>query len=207
MKKFVSLDIEGTGTIPGLHSILSVGLVEVSLNEEGKWACKESIRFSANLLRRYPLGWNREGEPLSPEMQLQMDGPDMDPSTREWWLNQQEAWNITRRDLRPHANVAAEITAWAEQHGLQQATLIAWPTAYDIPHFRSLFVDGYEKNPPFGYSGYCLSTAKRLLRTLNRRSDFDVPSSDLIHHEAISDAIFQGRFAAMLFNSLGTDYP
>lgn len=202
MTNFVSLDVEGTGTTPGNHSVLSVGLVPVRMNAEGFWVCEEDKKYSRNLHRRHPIGAECENayNPLNSDV---IGGPDFDPETLTWWETQPEAWRLCRIEPTPPRQVAAEICAWALQHDLWDATLIAWPTAYDIPHFRSIFVDA--DSPPFGYSGYCLSTAKRLLKALGKPHKFDVRSDDLTPHVAVHDAIFQGRLAAALFNSLPLD--
>lgn len=202
MNTFVSLDVEGTGLTPGNHSILSVGLVPVRMNAEGVWVCEEDKQYSRNLHRRYPVGTGNEYRTNYHQTDV-MAGEDFDPETARWWSTQEDAWRHCRVDPKEHHLVAEEIREWAKKYNLWDATLIAWPTAYDIPHFRSIFVDAGE--PPFGYSGYCLSTAKRLLKDLGKPHKFEVRSDDLTEHVAVHDAIFQGRLAAALFNSLSVD--
>lgn len=107
---FISVDVETAGPIAGIHSLLSLGAVAMTL-ERGEFG-----GFFQNL--------------------LPLDGQTPDPDTSEWWKKQSTEALESLRDPppRPARNVVEFFVEWAlacrEDNNLVFA---AWPAAFDLP--------------------------------------------------------------------------
>ena len=174
---YVSTDVEVDGPIPGPHSMLSFG-------SAAYLADKTLVStFAANL------------ENLA--------GASGHPETIAWWTQHPEAWQASRRDLRPPADALADYVRWLE--GLPgEPVFVGYPAAFDFM-FVYWYLMRFVGRSPFSFSALDIKTmAMVMLRKDYRRCTknnlpkrwFDaLPHS----HVAVRDAIEQGAlFCNML---------
>ena len=106
-ERYISVDVETDGPVPGLHSMLSLGAA--AYNAWGQRIGK----FSANL------------ETL----------PDAitDDRTMAWWAGQPEAWNRARERVRDPKTVMEEFHVFALGEGRRagRPVMVAYPAAFD----------------------------------------------------------------------------
>ena len=111
-ERFISIDIETDGPIPGDNSMLALGAVAWK-NVDGRWG--ECASFYQTL------------EPL--------DGAEQDPDTMTWWGDKPEAWAAATKDPQPPGLVTFRFIKWLESQG-EKPFLVAWPVAFDIMWVR-----------------------------------------------------------------------
>ena len=87
MSSLISLDFEAVGGIPGVHSLISVGLVAFSMPEG-----REIGHFYRKL--------------------LEVPGYTQDPDTMEWWKEYPAAWRECLMDAEDPAVVIPEMFDW-----------------------------------------------------------------------------------------------
>lgn len=139
---YFSVDVETSGLVPGRHTLLSVGVVELTSNAQ----------FYAVLETRDAVLHSREGT---------VDGLELapvrwDPNTREWFKSQEAAYEclfgahdayldqpVVRRSP---FGVAARLADWVESFP-QPRTFVAWPVSFDKPWLDILFHDAGIPNP------------------------------------------------------------
>jgi hypothetical protein len=174
---YVSTDIEVDGPIPGPYSLLSLG-------SAAYLADKTLVStFTANL-------------ECLPDAQSH-------PDTMAWWERHPEAWQASRQDPRPPAQVMPRYVEWLD--GLPGLPVfVGYPAAFDFM-FVYWYLIRFAGRSPFSFAALDIKTMAMLqLGTDYRRSTkkhmpkrwFD----DLPHtHQALDDAIGQGAlFCNML---------
>ncbi len=174
---YVSTDVEVDGPIPGPHSLLSFG----------------SAAYLADKTLVSTFAVNLE---LLPRASGHAD-------TMAWWAKHPDAWEVSRRDLRPPAEAMADYVRWLDAlPGIP--VFVAYPAAFDFL-FVYWYLMHFVGRSPFSFSALDIKTmAMVLLRTDYRHSTkrhmptrwFDA----LPHrHVALDDAIEQGAlFCNML---------
>lgn len=105
---YIIADIELDGSMPGEHSMLSIGAVASTME-------KEVDRFYKKL---QPL------EELS-----------ADPETADWWKTQPEAWQEVNTDVEPAAMVIEAFCEWAESFD-KSPVFVASPLVLDYPFIK-----------------------------------------------------------------------
>ncbi len=102
---YVSTDVEADGPIPGPHSMLSFA-------SAAHRADKALVAtFSANLET--------------------LPGAAPHPDTMKWWSNFPEAWEASRKEVRPPEEVMPEYVAWLQTLP-GHAVFVGWPAAWDF---------------------------------------------------------------------------
>jgi len=135
MTSYFSVDVETTGTVPGYHSLLSVGAVEIESGDTFHriMACVDSHTNS--------LTW--------------------DASTMEWWnSNEQEQARLRLRALLGETNrlidygilmlnAAEDFFHWVNEYPGEHI-FVGWPASFDYPFVQHLFLkSGYTS--PFSH--------------------------------------------------------
>jgi hypothetical protein len=102
---YVSTDIEADGPIPGPHSMLSIG--------SAAFLPDKTIvsQFSANLET--------------------LPGATQDARTMNWWKGFPQAWEESRRDPRPPADVMADYLKWLQALP-GRPIFLGWPASWDF---------------------------------------------------------------------------
>jgi DNA polymerase III alpha subunit (gram-positive type) len=100
---YVVVDIETDGPVAGLYSMLSLGAVATTKEEE----------VSSFYRKTLPL-----------------EGAAQEPSTMEWWKTQPEAWREVTTDAQPAVVVMNEFCEWVEGLG-KKPVFVAHPVAFD----------------------------------------------------------------------------
>ena len=174
---YFSTDIESDGPIPGPHSMLSFASAAF---HDGKMVGT----FTANL-------------------QL-LAGAEPNPSTQEFWAQNQAAYDATRVNPQDPALAMANYVAWVKSFG-GKPVFVAYPAGFDFT-FMYWYMMVFEGESPFGFSAIDTKTlAMVALGTRYRESTKrNFPrrwfSPDKPHtHVALDDAIEQGEmFVRML---------
>lgn len=174
---YISVDIETDGPIPGDNSMLSLGAA--AFTPDGKMI----DTFYATL------------ETLA--------GAQPDVSTMEWWAENQQAYDATRRGIKPAQMVMGEFVVWV--NGLQgKPVFVGYPAGFDFL-FVYWYMVHYGLKSPFSFSALDIKTyASAVLKLPYRESTKkNMPKrwfSDAKHtHIALDDAIEQGQlFCNML---------
>jgi DNA polymerase III alpha subunit (gram-positive type) len=115
---YVAVDIEADGPTPGLYSMLSIGAVATTANEEVS-------RFYRKLS-------------ALPEAMT-------DPATMEWWKTQSEAWEEVNTDVESPEIVIKDFCEWVESLGAEPV-FVAHPIALDYT-FVSWYLYKFAYNP------------------------------------------------------------
>jgi DNA polymerase III alpha subunit (gram-positive type) len=100
---YVVVDIETDGPVAGLYSMLSIGAIATTKNEE-------------------VASFYRTLQPL--------EGAKQDVSTMAWWRTQPEAWEEVTTNTRPAEEVMREFAQWIEGFGVRPI-FVAHPIAFD----------------------------------------------------------------------------
>lgn len=105
---YIIVDIELDGPTPGEHSILSIGAVASTMEEE--------------------IGsFYRKLQPL--------EDLTADPETTAWWKTQTEAWQEVTTEAEPAADVMRAFREWVERFG-RSPVFVASPLILDYPFIK-----------------------------------------------------------------------
>lgn len=117
---YVVVDIEADGPVPGLYSMLSIGAVATTKDEEVS-------SFYAKL------------QPIA--------GANQFLKTMEWWDSQPEAWQEVIRDAKPAEQAIKDFYGWLN-HLDRKPVFVAHPVGYDYA-FVSWYLWKYVQVNPF----------------------------------------------------------
>ena len=167
---YVVVDIETDGSVPGLYSMLSIGAVASTADEE-----------ISSFYRKV----------------LPYDAAGQDADTMEWWKTQPEAWQEVTTDTLSPEVVMHEFCDWIE--GLKATPIfVAHPVGFDYT-FVSWYLQRFAQNPFTDYSGVARIldlpsfAAGKLNVSLSRSARPQLPESLRVgmpehSHKAIDDA-------------------
>jgi hypothetical protein len=167
---YVSTDVEADGPIPGPHSMLSFASAAYTADKE------LVATFSANLNT--------------------LEGASGHPDTMQWWSQNQEAWEVCRRDPQPAAQVMPRYVAWLKALP-GKPIFVGYPASYDFM-FVYWYLHRFAGESPFPHAALDIKTYAMALLDLDFRatSKRRMPRQwfdDLPHtHVALDDAIEQG---------------
>lgn len=176
---YISVDTEYNGSVPGTHSMLQIGAAAFSHN-----TAELVSTYSSNI------------EPLP--------GATQDPTTMAWWGTQPQAWARVQNG-RPAEVVTREFDAWVRQY--PKRVFVAYPLPIDFAyvHYYTMTFCG---DNPFTHVGLDIKT----LAWAALGQDFDsikrgrFPNDwappNMQEHDALSDAIYQGRLAMSILTEL-----
>lgn len=105
---YIIVDIELDGFIPGEHSILSIGAVASTTDQEVGSFYKKL---------------------------LPLEGLTADPENMAWWKTQPEAWQEVTTDAEPAAAVIAAFREWVTSFG-KSPVFVASPLILDYPFIK-----------------------------------------------------------------------
>lgn len=128
--KYLSVDVEADGPIPGANSMLSLGAVVFS--EGGN----ELDSFSGNL--------------------LELPGAAPDPGTMNWWATKPEAWKIARENARSPGSVMAAFYDFLMRQG-DKLAFVGYPASYDFM-FAYWYLRYFGHESPFGFQAIDIKT-------------------------------------------------
>jgi len=195
MTIYVNFDIETTGSVPGLYSMVSFGAIAHQHNPESDFVTLG--QFEINI--------------------KEMEDADWDPSTRAWWESPEQAKAFEHTFAAPqvHPDIAMEeICAWlfslAKYGG--PIVFVAYPATFDMSflnYYMQRFVPKTWKELTFnkmvGWSCMdILSMASMLLNepylsSTKRHWPEEWVSENVLPHTAMSDARSQAEsFVAMM---------
>lgn len=178
---YVVVDIETNGPVPGFYSMLSIGAVASSIDEE-------IASFYHKL--------------------LPCEGAREDADTMKWWESQPEAWREVTTDQLPPDKVMREFYDWV--NSLKAVPVfVAHPVWFDYS-FVSWYLHKFAQNPFDDYTGVLRVldlpsfAAGKLNVSLSKSARPQLPESLKIgmsehSHTAIDDA---RGYAVMLRNLL-----
>jgi hypothetical protein len=168
---FISCDIEADGPIPGDFSMLSLGAC--AFMPDGMMLSS----FSANF----------KTLPYASE----------DPDTMNWWLKNEEAYNITRQNMQDPKQAIQSFVNWVNKfHG--KPVFVGYPVTFDFG-FVYWYIKHFGFESPFSFSALDLkSYAMAMLKLPYRESTKkNMPKrwfpKDNHTHIAVDDAIEQGK--------------
>lgn len=189
---WLSYDIEATGPVPGLHSMISIGIV--AYGDDGN-SIGELGRFEANL--------------------RELDHCTWDPDTHGWWHQPEQAGalSVTLADPQDPRHAMHDIVDFLYEMQKDwpdaEQTWAAWPATFDMPFVRyymqllakEAWLDLYaDKRLMSRIAGFDMgSYASALLDIpLHKLSTSKMPDSwkgppNPLPHVAINDAEEQGH--------------
>lgn len=127
---FISVDVETTGAVPGLYSMIDLGACSV---------LDLSNTFSASLVELPDAGWSNE--------------------TRQFWLRNEHNRRILteiQEKARPIEDVMYEFRVWLEQ--FKAPVLISHPITFDFSFINYYWWYVFRSEPPFGWGGCDIKT-------------------------------------------------
>lgn len=183
---FLSIDVEATGPVPGLNSMIELGVCVVGDPENS---------FSACLLEDSNSGWNRQ--------------------TREWWFSTDQlrrTLSEIQEQARPIGDVMFDFKDWVSQ--FRRPIITAFPTSFDFPFLKYYWNKWITtNNPPFSHGAMDIkSYAAGVLgvpywKTTKKELKKKFPSgfrADLRHtHRALDDAREQAYLIEQLMKVRG----
>ena len=125
---YFSVDVETSGLIPGRHTLLSIGVVELASGAEF-YAVIDTRETSPDDFDLPPVKW--------------------DPGTLEWFKTQEAAYaHLTDPATERHKqrDVAEWLARWVNSFP-EPHTFVAWPVSFDKPWLDILFHDTGVPNP------------------------------------------------------------
>lgn len=187
---YASIDIETNGPVPGLNSMLSLGVVLFGQSDEE--VSDYYMKFD-----------------YLPEASA-------NPDTMEWWAKNVEAYHEATINPRPVRYAVLRLVdwldAWAENHRL---VAIARPASFDFP-FVNYYCHRFAGRNPFGHR--CLDIRSYINGILNQPDYYGMQMDDveaiigtidrpgLMPHKAVDDARKQGRlFCAVRRHVINTN--
>jgi len=105
---YIVVDIETNGLTSGEHSIIAIGAVATTADQEVDSFYKK----------------------LQP-----LDELSADPETMSWWKTQPDAWQEVNTDAEPAAAVVEAFRVWVKSFG-KSAVFVASPLVLDYPFIR-----------------------------------------------------------------------
>ena len=183
-ERYISVDVEADGPVPGLHSMLSLGAA--AYNARGQRIGK----FSANL------------ETLP-------DGTT-DDRTMAWWKTQPEAWKRVRERARDPKTVMEEFHVFSLGKGPRRAgrpVMVTYPAAFDAM-WVIWYLHAFTSGDPFRRRCIDLKTmAMQLLgggyaAAAKRNMPANWFSGRPHSHVAVQDAIEQGELFVSIVEAL-----
>lgn len=182
MIKYVSVDIESDGPIPGENSMISLGAV---------------IFTESDILNTFEINLH----PLPEASQ--------DPNTMtEFWAKNPEAWEYCTSHPAPPDVAMDEFDAWLSSYNGKKV-FVAYPLGFDFT-FTHYYFHRFLGRDPFGFSGLDLKTlAMALLKlpfreTTKRRMPKEwFKGSPKHNHTPAQDAMGQAILCQNMLKELG----
>lgn len=174
---FVSFDIETTGPVPGLYSMLSLGAVAARVSEGGE-EFEVLGSFSVNL----------EALP----------GAGFDAKTYEWWQGQPKAWTAATAGALPPEVAMHRWDRWVhEVAGGKVPVYLAYPLGFDYP-FLTYYTERYlhrsEHWAGLDIKSYCAAVLGGSWKKISKRfipPEWWVEKTTGHSHVAVEDALEQ----------------
>jgi hypothetical protein len=189
---YLSIDVETDGPVPGIYSMLSIGMAGFTTDNQVVWEREINL--------------------------LPLENARVDQKTLEWWKKdeQKEAWNhlMTNRKKPEEAmvNLSEEIRELRTQY---RVFTIAWPACFDWM-FLHWYMHKFVGDNPLGRRAKCADTyAWAISRTIHPNISIgplleEWEDNRFTHtHKALDDAKEQGaKFVNMLkeMTRNGKDY-
>lgn len=179
---YLSIDVETDGPIPGMYSMLSLGLAGFTLDNQLVW--EREINF------------------------LPLEGAGTYHKTMEWWSQpeQKEAWEHLMRNRQSPHEAMIRLSLELQKLKMQYRVFtIAWPACFDWM-FLHWYMHRFVGENPLGRSAKCAGTyAWAISRTIHPNISIDTlldswEDDRFQHsHKALDDAKEQGaKFINML---------
>lgn len=178
---YVSTDVEATGPIPGVYSMLNLG--SVAYDAEGK----EIGEFNANL--------------------KELEGAIWDPGSREFWNKQDPAVVAdVMRDPEDPAIVMERYAVWLESFKIRPV-FVGYPAGFDFTHVY-WYLMKFAKRSPYSWSALDIKTmafTMGMAKTYSECSKGKMPKEwtnglPPHTHRAIDDAREQGVLFFRILN-------
>jgi DNA polymerase III epsilon subunit-like protein len=185
VETYVSVDVETNGSIPALHSMLSLGAV--AYNADG-------VQLSTFYEKLEPLKGAKE-----------------DPDTMKWWSKQDpRIYEEARSNAQPPQEVMKRFSVWLDSLPARPV-LIGYPVAYDYSFVRWYLVF-FTGRCSFGVGAIDIKTIialalKQEYYSIDRNK---LPKEWLDEnlentHNALDDALYQGSMFFKILKSLRVD--
>lgn len=181
---YVSLDIESTGPVPGLYSMIALGAAAFSQSgqELGCW--------TANL--------------------QELEGAGRHPDTMAWWQTRPREWEQATRDQEDPATAMAAFSKWVQKLPGKKIAA-AWPAAFDFA-FVNYYCHRFTGGNPLGFA--CLDIRSLAMGVTRSQGYYDLKQTEIQQmwqvakqglnaHVALDDAIEQGRLLVQLLRWQG----
>lgn len=171
---YVSTDVEADGPIPGVHSMLSMASVALTVDKQVLGT------FEANLET--------------------LEGAVADPRTMKWWEGFPEAWAACRRDLENPQATIRRYLKWLDDFQKTGWTpvFVAYPAGFDFTYVF-WYLKRFGGRSPFSFSAVDIKTFAWAMRggsyrdTTKNRWPKRWFEPGLRHtHVALDDALEQG---------------
>jgi len=189
---YVSVDCEFDGPIPGIHSMLEIGIVVMNHALEDIW---ESHSY------------------LSP-----LPEACKDPDTHKWLVANgvYDNWIKNKKDIEPNLinprSVFTRLNTQLATYGIGNCILVGYPSAVEFMWLRFYFDKYCGKSWPFGYSAIDLETLAMPFLGDNPREFSD----EILHnkwpvdlsnqHDALADAKRQASWFKQIMNQYSKEF-
>lgn len=194
---YISFDVETNGNNPLLHSMISIGMVGITIDGTN------IFKFTENIM------------PLADHTFLE--------DTMNFWNKHPKEYELTQISQQYYLTTFKKISDLLTEYGkTYNIVFIAWPASFDWMFFKCYYekfigeyYDSVDKSyVPYniGYRCICISSMLRMTKTkfdtnqwLNniKKSYIETEPIHNVEHDPLYDAIIQGKFFIALINEFG----
>ncbi len=197
-RKYISLDVEASGAVPGMYSMLSVGACVVGDTSRRFYRELRPISqmFDYAAMKVASLGLTC----------IDTKNPEFNPA-HENFNPKKVLQRLVEKGIRPHAAMY-DLQCWVESQSVRGGFEPVLLT--DVQPFDGNFIMWYfakhDLPNPFGYKGVNIDV---LYRGITGRMDANLRDLEVIDdrttpHNALEDAIFQAKLAEKVFSMMKT---
>lgn len=202
-KLYFSADIEASGSVPGLYSMLSLGFCVVGAREKNFYRELKPItyRYKLEALKVGSLG-------LRCLEEIQKEDPRYDPKSKHF--SPRCVLRYLTRNATPPYKAMCELNNWVRAiAGTNEPIIAAAPASFDVSFISYYFAQFFKGQNPFRHKSEDINS---FYRGVSRNAyahckDLEIPDTRNPEHNALEDAMHQAKEFEHVLSLIGYSSP